>query len=130
MLSSKEELLTMPIAVLENQKIESKEEEALVQEILNQRRANMPPQQEVSRAGIPFNIETPEQEAEAQKIIDERTAKLRPQAVVEPESTPETPIEPQIEELPKVEAKTRWCEYCDSKGGRHKLNCTRPKETI
>lgn len=135
MLPSKEELLTMPIAVLENQKIESKEEETLVQSILDQRRAQMPPQQNIYRGDIPFRIETPEKEAEYQKIIDERTAKVRPQlGVVTQDSTPE-PIpnseeEQKVEESPvpvAVEARARFCEFCDSKGVRHKLSCTRPK---
>jgi hypothetical protein len=124
MLPSREELMMMPITVLEHQNIESQEEEMVVQEVLNKRRASMPVQGEIYRNDIiAQNIQTQEEEAEAQRIIDERVAKLRPQAVVE-----EVPEVSQNLPIPPVELKVKFCEFCDSKGVRHKLNCTRPNK--
>lgn len=118
MLPSKDELMTMPITHLEHQNIESQEEERLVQDILNLRRASMPVQGEIYRNDIiAQNIQTPEEEAEAQRIIDARVSKLRNMPVLE-EDLEEAPE-------PEVVAQAKFCQFCDSKGVRHKLNCTR-----
>ena len=116
MISSKEELMTMPLTILRNQQIQTQEEEKLVQEIVNMRAEETPIGNDIYRNDvISANIQTPEEEAKWQKIIDERVAKIKGQV--------STPSVPQVNEVKE----TAFCNYCDSKGVRHKLNCTREK---
>lgn len=146
MLPSRQQLMTMPITLLEHQNVESPEEERIVQSVLNERRAKMPLNREIYRRdAIAAVIETPEQEKMWQKKIDERNekARIKFQGGTEPTDLPDPEPEPTNEDTvpsvgeptpatepelpPQLEAKAKFCEFCDSKGVRHKLNCTRPR---
>jgi hypothetical protein len=77
---SREQLMTMPLKVLRGVNIETPEQELLVQEVVTAKLSTLPPQQIVSRKGIP-DIQTQEDEAKYQAIMDERTAALMPKSV-------------------------------------------------
>lgn len=134
-METREELETMPLELLRGRDIRTKEEEDLVQEVLNERLVvEMPDFQ----PDIPFRQGTTtdikdkaEEEALQAKIDAQREAhrKLYESRVEEvPSDTPieEAPIEPTpiVEPLPDPTV-VRFCEFCDSKGGRHKKDCTR-----
>lgn len=143
-----EQLKEMPIQILRGINIESQEEEMAVQAELNTRLADMPISNPMTfKDSVTDNL-TPEKEAELQAQINERNAKLKSQftpvgeeVVVEPvqevvpepivEPVPEVVPEPVIEPVPEVVPgpvvepvpEARFCEFCDSKGGRHKKEC-------
>jgi hypothetical protein len=143
--------------------VSDKEEEAILQEVISGKVANIPVYDEVDKSGIP-DIKTPEEEAKYQAILDEREQKIRNMTVSEeiPEELRKTPteIKQEIQQKEKdiaqldgeIEQKEKelaevhdevlvespsetvlvpnekvFCEFCDSKGGRHKANCTREK---
>lgn len=153
-----EQLMTMPLKHLRGLDIQNVDDEKLVQEILNTRMKGMP---NVVTFNIPSSITdnlTVETEKELQAKLD--VARAKRQAIIlseeeetttpeveeedvplmpettEPaaeETTPEVPTEPVVEpEAPsQPEVVGKFCDYCDSLGGRHKRVCTRPgKPTI
>lgn len=89
---TEQELMTMPLAVVRGLDFETKEQEKLVQRVVDRRLSDLPPSQPIYRRDVP-DIETPEQELEWQAKIDARTAKLRPKMEEAPVETPpsETP---------------------------------------
>jgi hypothetical protein len=138
MLPPREELMTMPITVLEHQNIENAEEEKLVQEILDLRRSQMPPQKQVyNNDAIQANISTKEDEAKWQKVIDERKAKLQGMISTSVTATTSPTVnagpyesihteQESVSEVNPMHTKV-FCKFCNFNGFRHKLNCTRPK---
>lgn len=124
---TRDQLSAMSIALLRVVDIQEKDEEELVQEILNSKIKMSPPQKEVKVSDIP-DIKTPEEEAKWQKIVDERAAKMK--GVVEDlvedlptDHSDDAPVAP--DEPPKEDPKEEkpFCSFCDSKGGRHKKDC-------
>lgn len=122
----------MPLSHLRNVRIETVDQEKIVQEIVNIRVAQNPAVQRVYRGDVPFYIKTIEEEQKWQKIIDERT-----KAIVDKLSQAGKTQEQLVEaELAKLEAqkakivqdiKPAFCQFCDSKRTFHKRNCTRVK---
>jgi hypothetical protein len=112
--------------------VHDKEEELLLQEIVNSKLAVLPPQGEVNRSDVP-DIKTPEQEAEWQAKIDERNAAIKNRYAPAPDSTSGAPnsdipsttaVLPVLGEVPGDATKVkRFCDQCDSKGVRHKKEC-------
>lgn len=73
---TREELESMTIRQLRLIDIRDKEEEEIVQEILNKRLAAKRPEVKINRSDAP-DIKTPEQEAAYQKVLDEREARIK-----------------------------------------------------
>ena len=71
------ELMSMPLKIVRNLDFDTKEQETLIQTVVNRRLSVLPPSQAISRRDVP-EIQNQEEEKEWQRIIDERTAKLRP----------------------------------------------------
>lgn len=130
---TREELMAKSIVVLEHQNIMDADEEALVQSVLNEKRRVLPlPDNylQTPREVLAMNITTKEQEEAAQKIIDEQRAKMRER--VQKTIPTEEGLKQNLADLQAQKAELekpvqRFCEFCDSKGVRHKLNCTRPR---
>ncbi len=76
---SKEELYAMPILQLRGIDIQEKEEEVLVQEVLNARLAEMPVENPVHFTSMQTDNLTPEKEAELQAEINARNAGIKAQ---------------------------------------------------
>lgn len=111
MLPSKEVLLETPLHLLRNaytSQIDTPEEEAILQEVINlkQQRTIIP--QQTGTKVVPV---VPNDKEIGRGTLE----RISPTGQVEPVLKAET----------KAEAK--FCQFCDSKGVRHKLNCTRPK---
>lgn len=126
MLPSKEVLLDTPLHLLKNamtSRVDTPEEERLLEEIIKQKEIASPLQREVYRGDVPMQIRTPQEEAEIQKTLDDRKEILRGTLQ---RISPTGQIEPLLkEDLSKEPEVKRFCQFCDSKGFRHKLNCTR-----
>jgi hypothetical protein len=129
---SREQLMEMSITSLRNLDIQDQQEEALLQEVLNEKVRTSVIIEDIKTSDVP-EIQTPEQEAEWQSILDQRRKEARvrmgivDESTVVVEKTAEvkeeiSEIEKEIEEL-KGE---RFCTYCTSKGKVHKKDCTRP----
>jgi hypothetical protein len=96
---TKEQLMTMSLTALRNVDIDCKEEESLVQEVINERIKLIPTEQDrIKRDDVP-EIMDGETEAYWQKIIDERTAKAKMpifeekvEEVTSVDVIPETPV--------------------------------------
>lgn len=148
-----EQLEQMPINLLRGIDIKSKEEEELVQKVLNKRMVDMPVQIDLDIPSSMTDNMNGEKEAKLQAEIDAKRAEARakfapqpevgtveivPELKIEPEIIPEPVVEvvsPEIvvppEVLPEtVEIKKPFCEFCDSRGVRHKKECTRPVEIV
>jgi len=140
-----EELEVMPINLLRNIDIQTKEEEELVQRVWNKRQLDLPIDIDLTIRSSETDNMTPEKEAELQARIDaEKAAKRAELGVPGEEVSSETPVdsseetvsvdesvvvsEEATEESPSEEVKERFCEYCEAKGPvKHQKNCTRPK---
>ena len=83
---TKEQLMELPLAKLKLIDISSKEEEALVQAVINLKTVDAPPQTPVSTAFVP-DIKTKEEEEKWQKILDEKRAGLKPQVEVKSDAS-------------------------------------------
>ncbi len=98
----------MPILQLRGLDIKSKEEEELVQEVLNARLAEMPVENPVTFSSMETDNLTPEKEAALQAEIDLRNAGIKAQfEPVEPGPLPDptiAPVEPEAPAQPPVEA--------------------------
>lgn len=132
--------------------IVEKDEEALVQEVLNSKIADAPMTDDIFRGDIP-DIRTPEEEAKWQKIIDARKAKKTPREVKLPSvkkappedkgSTSEGKTTQPGQDIPPAgnaegagstpetnkstnttdKPTKAFCDFCDSKRGFHKRTC-------
>lgn len=74
---TEQQLVSMPLTILRNLDLQSKEEERLVQKVVEQRLQKMPPSTPVYRNDVP-DISSPEEEKVWQEKINERMAKLNP----------------------------------------------------
>ena len=83
---TKEQLMEMPLNKLKLIDISSKEEEALVQAVINLKTIDIPPQTTVYNLDVP-DIKTSEEEAKWQKIMDDRRAGLKPQVEVKSDAS-------------------------------------------
>ena len=113
--------------------IKEKDEEDMVQEIINTKVAASPPVGDVFRGDVP-DIKTPEEEAQWQKVLDEREAAAIPAPVHLPgsehemleqgdDTPPDDYVPDQSTTQTPPEAKKTFCDFCDSKGVRHKKEC-------
>ncbi len=111
----KQKLLLMSISQLRALDIKTAEDEALVQEVLNEK-LKAEPHIDISRPILRSEETdriTPEKEKELQEKLD------GPITVSEPvDVSQETTGTPEPEEV-------NFCNFCDSKGVRHKKECTR-----
>lgn len=137
---TREQLGAMTIKQLRNVDIREGDEEAVVQEILNQKVRVAPLEMTINFGTDKTDIKTVEQEAEMQEVIDARVKDARERlsgAMLEPEQTPTSspeevppaPVEIGDAPLPDptVIAEAPFCDSCDSKGGRHKKDCPKFK---
>lgn len=116
--------------------IQTAEQEAMVQVVVNQKVQHQPIESHVYTRDVP-NIMNGTDEAKWQKILDERREKAVPKMVSMAEIIPDGEVEiPEIEEFEEhvkdavmdnpfkgTETKSRFCEFCDSRGVRHKKDC-------
>lgn len=109
---TREKLMEMPIFQLRGLDIKTKEDELLVQEVLNEKLQNEP-------------------RANNNRVLSsEKTDRLTPlkekelQAQLDGEPVSEPIASEPVVDLPKP-TNSKFCEFCDSKGVRHKKNCTR-----
>ena len=117
----------MSITRLRSLDVKDREEESLVQEVVNSKfMAKVP---EVYKLDIP-DIKTPEEEALWQAKVDERVHKVKEKMGlldVADIEVPEVVTDSNVPEDMTLDSKTdRFCEFCDSKGVRHLKSCTRP----
>ena len=131
---TREELLVMPVQRLRLLDITDKDEEDLVQSVLNQKEHNAPLMEKLNI--IVPDIKTKEQEDHWQKIIDEKTAQIRASSQVKeitpdddippldiPSEAVESPVANETPESDNTPVVNKFCEFCDSKGVRHKKGC-------
>ncbi|MES2006910.1 MAG: hypothetical protein V4436_02245 [Patescibacteria group bacterium] len=146
---TEQQLMDMPMKFLKQLDIQNVEEEQMVQRVLNTRLKDMPAPNPLNFSASATDNMTIEKEQAMQAKIDERNARLKAQLapteeeiVTEPQPLP-NPTEPEPEVIPTANPivepvtpppaavlKTKFCDYCDSAGGRHKLVCTRPGKPI
>lgn len=121
-----EELEVMPINLLRNIDIQSKEEEDMVQRVYNKRQLDMPIDVDINITSSMTDDLTPEKEAILQAEIDAKKAARRQELEGSPVSDY---VSQETTETEIVETKTvPFCQFCDAKGPiRHKANCTRSK---
>ena len=139
------ELAQMSLMQLRRLDIRSADEEALVQAAINAKTESQPVLTPVYTGDVP-DIKNKEQEEHWQKIVDERKEAARPRTVqmgdivsgelndlplgvlsqptvtvtLTPSTTTDSPVTTSI----NIQA---FCQFCDSKGVRHKKACTRPQ---
>ena len=141
---SRDTLCAMSAERLRLVDVADRDEELLVQEILDSKLSVVPATSKVYTGDVP-DIKTPEQEKEWQAKLDERAAKIRERRAIQPkEATVAPELAPEPLELPTVAPDTqeepkndtpiidpdkpkRFCDLCDSRGGIHKKGC--PKKT-
>jgi hypothetical protein len=119
---NREQLLEMPISQLRGLDIKEKEDELLVQEVLNEKlesEPNLDPNRPVLSSSETDNL-TPEKERALQARLDaeDEEVSAEPEVITEV-IEPETPV-----------VKKRFCQFCDSKAVRHKKECTRLSTNI
>lgn len=116
-----EELQDMPIHLLQGIDITSKEEEDLVQGVLNEKRSNQPVVVDFIIPSYMTDNMDGEKEAKLQAEIDAKKEEAKKRLL------PDTVLIVPEEEIQKVSevVKAPFCQFCDSKGVRHKKNCTR-----
>lgn len=126
-----EQLENMPLNLLRNVDIQSKEEEELIQKIFNKRQLDNPV------IDVDLNItsrmtdaiKTPEDEKKLQAEIDAKKAEARAKFTLPEEVSPETTGTPEVNLVTSEVAATapkRFCEFCTAKGPiKHTKNCTR-----
>lgn len=133
---TEQQLMDMPMKFLRNLDIETGEDEKLVQRVLNTRLKDMPVENPVVFPSSVTDNMTIEKERELQARIDARNSRMKAQLktdeeipqIDEVESQPlPDPTEEPKETEPTTEVdvvKDRFCELCDSKGVRHKKECS------
>lgn len=122
--------MAMPLSRLRNLDVFHEDQEKLLQEVINYKLRFEPvKQQAVNRNDVPDKFKDQAHQAYWQNIIDQRTNALRPKMqeveIPEQEELAPDPVEIITEEVIPVESVKRFCNSCDSKGVRHKKNCTR-----
>lgn len=136
-----EELSTMSIKKLRLLDIMDAQQEAMVQIVINSKVLTQPVSREIKTSDVP-NIRDGETEKKWQIILDERREAIRPKTVsmnaIVPDGEVVIPIVEESEVLPAILEKVeevpvietfpvteRWCNNCDSKGGRHRKDCAK-----
>ena len=123
---TKEQLMEMPLNKLKLIDISSKEEEALVQAVINLKTIDIPPQTTVYNLDVP-DIKTSEEEAKWQKIMDDRRAGLKPQVEVKSDASGiEIKVE-QAEVKPVVNSELVKCDVCGKEMKPRGLNLHKGK---
>jgi hypothetical protein len=123
---TKEQLMEMPLNKLKLIDISSKEEEALVQAVINLKTIDIPPQTPVYNLDVP-DIKTAEEEAKWQKIMDDRRAGLKPQVEVKSDASGiEIKVE-QAEVKPVVNSELVKCDVCGKEMKPRGLNLHKGK---
>ena len=123
---TKEQLMEMPLNKLKLIDISSKEEEALVQAVINLKTIDIPPQTTVYNLDVP-DIKTAEEEAKWQKIMDDRRAGLKPQVEVKSDASGiEIKVE-QAEVKPVVNSELVKCDVCGKEMKPRGLNLHKGK---
>ena len=123
---TKEQLMEMPLNKLKLIDISSKEEEALVQAVINLKTIDIPPQTTVYNLDVP-DIKTSEEEAKWQKIMDDRRAGLKPQVEVKSDASGiEIKVE-QAEAKPVVNSELVKCDVCGKEMKPRGLNLHKGK---
>ena len=123
---TKEQLMELPLAKLKLIDISSKEEEALVQAVINLKTIDIPPQTTVYNLDVP-DIKTAEEEAKWQKIMDDRRAGLKPQVEVKSDASGiEIKVE-QAEVKPVVNSELVKCDVCGKEMKPRGLNLHKGK---
>lgn len=124
---SLEELENMPIYLLRGIDIQSKEEEVLVQGVLNKKYLEMPAKVDLSISSSLTDDMTPEKESELQAEIDAKKEEYKVRVFAgtvddnaDTVKTGDNLPPANTQNIPK-----RFCEFCTSKGVRHKKDCTR-----
>ncbi len=127
---TRETLREMPMHLLRQVNIESKEQEDMVQAELDSRLGTRTNVADINLpAHFTDSIQTKEDELKLQARIDARQAKakaklLRAEEEGEPEiEEEEFETEPEVVGLVSV----KFCNFCDAPGPFHKKVCTRPK---
>jgi len=143
-LPSREELRAIPMSALRNLDIKTVDQMNLVQEVVNERLQNEPLEIKIDNSDVErkmdreINRMTPEKEAVYQKTIDERVQAVKPKLPTDEKIKEASTIleiiqeeikteEGEIEKVKTEQPVKRFCEFCDSRGFRHKSKCTRPK---
>jgi hypothetical protein len=143
---TREQLDAMSISRLRGIDIAEKDEELLVQEIINRKTAALPPDPEKIKSNDVPDISTPEEEEKWQKILDERRAAVKARSIVNVDALPEDegitnqPSQESVPENAQVTATDASaitsvpledtgikCEVCGSKSSRHKKDCPEAK---
>ena len=123
---TKEQLMEMPLNKLKLIDISSKEEEALVQAVINLKTIDIPPQTTVYNLDVP-DIKTSAEEAKWQKIMDDRRAGLKPQVEVKSDASGiEIKVE-QAEVKPVVNSELVKCDVCGKEMKPRGLNLHKGK---
>ena len=123
---TKEQLMEMPLNKLKLIDISSKEEEALVQAVINLKTIDIPPQTTVYNLDVP-DIKTSEEEAKWQKIMDDRRAGLKPQVEVKSDASGiEIKVE-QAEVKTVVNSELVKCDVCGKEMKPRGLNLHKGK---
>jgi hypothetical protein len=123
---TKEQLMEMPLNKLKLIDISSKEEEALVQAVINLKTIDIPPQTTVYNLDVP-DIKTSEEEAKWQKIMDDRRAGLKPQVEVKSDASGiEIKVE-QAEAKSVVNSELVKCDVCGKEMKPRGLNLHKGK---
>lgn len=131
-----EEIKAMPLSRIRNLDIRTKEQEEIVQKIMNEKVGAAPIPTPVYRGDVP-DIKNVQDEKKWQEVIDLREKKLKIQAGAEIPEDEEIEIEVADEEEviskkqePTVPVSpvqpstdTAFCSQCTSKGVRHLKNC-------
>ena len=128
---SRDELSSRSLDWVKSQIPYDKDDEDLMQEIVDSKQKLVKSQSKVYKQDIHKEIDdlvfslTPEKEKELQKKIDKREAAQAKKEGREYKPVVEEPVEPEVAVPDPVEAKFpgAWCELCGSKGVRHKLGC-------
>lgn len=106
---SREELTMKPVSFLINIDIKNQEEEELVQEILDAKRANMPSENPLIVPSTLTDNMTPEKEKILQAKIDAKMGKsvVKSEGEAAPEEPVQTPVEPVVEAPVEVPVETQ-----------------------
>lgn len=96
---TKEQLMAMPLIALRGIDLETPAQEQLVQQVVTEKLAVLPPQRRVYRNDVP-DIKNPEQELKWQEIIDKRTRLARGESLEETPTTEAPVVEPIGEPIP------------------------------
>ena len=129
---TREKLMEMTMETLRNLDVQTQDEEKLLQEVIDIKYKNSIIIEEIKIDDVP-DIKTPEEETKWQEILDGRRKEARKRMGLVDESTivvKDLKEEELVREIKKIDEQILelkpFCQYCNSKGVRHKKECTRP----